>query len=280
MLQRIDQNDIIDQYLNLLAKTLTAIIYDESRWTVVENPRNPIKRIIIDQLRKRSLRLISDRPWNLELREAGEDWPLLCGLTMVGMKRLQNIRGCIEGVPFDNVPGDFVECGVWRGGSCIFARSVFDAHGASDRNVWVADSFEGMPKITSAKDKVDADYSGERALAVSLDQVKENFRKFDLLKDNVKFVKGWFSETLKVAPIGTIAVLRLDGDHYSSTMDALEALYEKVSPGGYIIIDDYNAFVGCKNAVHEFRERRDIDDPIVPIDNLAVFWRRAVTTQS
>jgi hypothetical protein len=73
MLQRIDQNDIIDQYLNLLAKTLTRIIYDESRWTVVENPRNPIKRIIIDQLRKRSLRLISDRPWNLELREAGED---------------------------------------------------------------------------------------------------------------------------------------------------------------------------------------------------------------
>jgi hypothetical protein len=77
---------------------------------------------------------------------------------------MESIRECIEGVLFDNVPGDFVECGVWRGGSCIFARSVFDAHGASDRNVWVADSFEGMPKITSAKDKVDADYSGEGPL--------------------------------------------------------------------------------------------------------------------
>src|SRR5436305_195171 len=97
-----------DRYLNLLAKTLTGIIYDESRWTVIGPTRNFTKKLIIWLLRKRSLLLISNRPWNLELRDRGEDWPLI-GFTMIGMRRLQNIRQCIESTLSENVAGDFIE---------------------------------------------------------------------------------------------------------------------------------------------------------------------------
>src|SRR5262249_19663238 len=167
--------------------------------------------------------LISSREFDPRRRERGEDWPVI-GFTMVGAKRLDNIHECIARVIADKVAGDLIECGVWRGGASIFARAAFDLYGATDRTVWLADSFEGMPKLSSEADEVDHDLSDHDYLAVSLEQVKDNFRKFDLLGDNVKFIKGWFSDTLAAAPIEQIAVLRLDGDHYSSTMDALSLL--------------------------------------------------------
>jgi O-methyltransferase len=192
---------------------------------------------------------------------------------MVGHRRLDNIRTCIESVIADKVPGDFVECGVWRGGSSIFAKAVFKAWGVTDRKVWLADSFEGMPALETEVDKVDPDFSAERYLAVSREDVENNFRRFDLLDDSVRFVKGWFSESLPTAPIQQIAILRLDGDHYSSTMDALNSLYGKLSKGGFIIIDDYNAFAGCKAAVTEFRAAHAITAELTRIDDLAVYWR-------
>jgi len=81
----------------------------------------------------------------------------------------------------------------------------------------------------------------------------ENFRKYDLLDRQVRFLKGWFSETLPGCPIERLAVLRLDGDMYESTMDALKHFYPKLSAGGYLIVDDYGAAPACKTAIHEFR---------------------------
>jgi O-methyltransferase len=95
------------------------------------------------------------------------------------------------------------------------------------------------------------------------------------LDDKVKFIKGWFRDTLHVAPIQQLALLRLDGDLYESTMDALKALYAKVSPGGFIIVDDFNDFEPCRRAVLEFRELHDIDDPIENIDWAGCFWRKS-----
>ena len=128
-----------------------------------------------------------------------------------------------------------------------------------------------VPKIEV--DKIDEDHSLLQYLAVSREDVENNFRRFDLFDDNVRFVKGWFSESLPKAPIQQIAVLRLDGDHYSSTMDALNSLHSKLSRGGYVIIDDYTLFAGCRAAVTEFRAAHGITSELIPIDEWSVHWR-------
>jgi O-methyltransferase len=259
------------RYLDLLKKALTASLYDESAWLVV-NSDSSWKNAVMRLLARRSLFLVKRQKFNAAAREAGEDWPMF-GFTMAGTKRLGNVEECVASVIREGVPGDFVECGVWRGGSSIFARAALDSYGGADRVVWLADSFEGMPARTS-DDMADPELKGSAYLEASLEDVQANFARFGLLDDRVKFVKGWFCDTLPTAPIKTISVLRLDGDYYSSTMDALNALYEKVSVGGYVIIDDYNAFASCKAAVTEFHERLGIRPTLHPIDANAIYWRR------
>ena len=264
-------------YLDLLKKTLTASVFDESAWSVLEpggldGVYRRIRAAAINALGKRSLLLVRSRPYDRVRRENGLDWPMF-GFTMAGHKRLDNIQACIGAVVADKVPGDFVECGAWRGGCSIFAKAVFNIYGINDRKIWLADSFEGMPVLETEADKVDPDLSARRYLAVSREEVENNFRKFDLLDSNVEFVKGWFSESLPRAPILQIAILRLDCDHYSSTMDALNGLFGRVSKGGFVIIDDYNAYAGCKAAVTEFRSVHRVAAQLIAIDDTAVFWR-------
>ena len=155
-------------------------------------------------------------------------------------------------------------------------RAVLKAHGVTDRNVWVADSFEGLPPPNPDKYPEDAEFElhEEEILAVSQEEVELNFKRYQLLDDQVKFLKGWFSDTLPNAPIERLAVARLDADMYESTMDALVNLYDRVSPGGYIIIDDYLLIRACKQAVLDFRNGRDIDDELIPIDWNAVYWKK------
>jgi O-methyltransferase len=194
---------------------------------------------------------------------------------MLSLARLDNIQFCMESALKDRVPGDVIETGVWRGGATIFMRAVLKAYDVRDRSVWVADSFEGLPPPSGAY-PADADSTlhERRELAVSLEEVSENFRKYDLLDEQVHFLKGWFSRTLPHCPVDRLAVLRLDGDMYESTMDALSHLYGKLSIGGYAIIDDYGAVPACKAAVHDFRERHRITDPILEIDWTGVYWRK------
>ncbi len=111
-------------------------------------------------------------------------------------------------------------------------------------------------------------------MAVTQEVVRKNFERFGLLDSNVKFLKGWFSDTLPSASIEQIAVLRLDGDYYSSTMDALTALYDRVEVGGYVIIDDYGDFISCRRAVDEFLQSRHLSPSIVKIDSNGVYWRK------
>jgi hypothetical protein len=219
--------------------------------------------------RKFNFVLLKKRPYNQDIRAKGMDWPLF-GYTMIGEKRLDNIQYCVMDVLRRRVPGDLIETGVWRGGSTILMRAALKAAGVSDRTVWVADSFEGLP---APKDGTDGpDLSHIKHLKVSLEQVRANFARFGLLDDQVKFLKGWFCDTLPTAPIERLAILRLDGDLYSSTRDALEALYPKVSPGGYVIVDDYGSWPECKRAVNEYIERNNINADIEAIDDGGVFW--------
>jgi len=188
---------------------------------------------------------------------------------------MDNIQYCMERILAENIVGDFIETGVWRGGATIFMRGVLAAYDVKDRTVWVADSFEGVPPPTKPEDQgIFLDKAWLPVLAVSIEKVKRLFSRYSLLDDQVRFLQGWFKDTLPNAPIERLSLLRLDGDLYESTMDGLNALYDKVSVGGYIIVDDYNAVKSCKVAVHEFREQRQIEDEIIPIDFDSAFWRK------
>ena len=206
----------------------------------------------------------------MDLRMVGDDWPSKAH-TMVGKKRLRNIMHCLINVFTSKVPGDFIETGVFRGGASIFANAVIQAY-KEDRKVFVADSFEGFPNDRE-EDQGDACLEHNHFFAVSLEEVQSNFQKYHLLTPNVTFLKGWFSETLPNLK-GPFSVIRLDGDMYSSTMDSLNNLYEKLSPAGFCIIDDYLSHERCKEAVDTFREERGIKDQIVQIDNQGVYWRK------
>ena len=212
--------------------------------------------------------------YNKEIREEGKDWPAVAH-TMVGLKRLDNIQYCVENVLKNKIPGDLVETGVWRGGSTIFMRAILKAYNINDRNVWVVDSFQGLPKSDEKNYPADKgmDWSKIKELSVSLETVKSNFLKYDLLDDQVKFLKGWFKDTLPSAPIEKIAVLRLDGDMYESTMDSLNNLYAKVLKGGFVIVDDW-CVPACVKAVNDFRRLHNITDPIIKVDFTGVYWQK------
>ncbi|HEX7500297.1 MAG TPA: TylF/MycF/NovP-related O-methyltransferase [Polyangia bacterium] len=141
--------------------------------------------------------------------------------------------------------------------------------GDKTRKVWVADSFQGLPKPLYK----DPYFSGGE-MAVSLDEVKQNFRDYGMLDEQVVFLKGFFADTLPKSPIEKLAILRLDGDLYESTMDSLNALYDRVSPGGYIIIDDWN-LIPARKAVQDFRASHKITDQILPIDYNGAYWRKS-----
>jgi len=206
----------------------------------------------------------------------GKGWPLRAH-TMIGVMRLDNLQHCVETVIKENVPGDLIETGVWRGGACILMRAILKAYGDTARTVWVADSFAGLPRPNAAlypADRKDKHYTYRDFLAVSRTEVEANFRRYDLLDRQVGFLEGWFKDTLPSAPIDQLAVLRLDGDMYESTIQALDALYKKVSKGGFVIVDDY-FLKGCRQAVTDFRSRDHVEDPIIDIDGRGAFWRKS-----
>jgi hypothetical protein len=211
-----------------------------------------------------------------KLREHGWDWPSHAQ-TMIGIKRLANLRTLTESVIADNVPGDLIETGVWRGGACILMRAVLWAHNISDRCVWVADSFEGLPPANELLYPADtgSSFHTYTELVVPIEQVEENFRAYGLLDEQVKFIKGWFKDTLPNAPIGQLALIRLDGDMYESTMDALTNLYPKLSPNGYAIIDDYHVVPACKAAVNDYCAANDLQPEIKEIDGVGVYWQKS-----
>lgn len=266
-------------YLDLMKRTLSFSLWgttleplDSERARTV---RGVIRVGLAKLLRRRGVALARIVPYDATARLEGRDHPPLAH-TMIGLKRLDNIQECVEQVLRENVPGDFIETGVWRGGATIFMRALLEAHAVMDRKVWVADSFEGLPRPDESRypaDKGDQHYLVSH-LAVGLDEVKENFARFGLLDEQVVFLKGWFRDTLPRAPIERLAVMRLDGDMYESTYEALSALYPRLSSGGFVIVDDYGYLESCRRAVHDFRQAHGIDEPIVQIDWSGVYWRR------
>lgn len=274
-----------DRYLSLLQRALSRYEMEtETSYTPVHAVHAPVSlRPVLEAaqkiLRKRSLDVVRVRPPDSRSREEGRDWPRSAE-TMVGMCRLANLRDCLIQVFADGVPGDVLEAGSWRGGASIFMRGVLVAYGEAHRQSWVADSFAGLPEPEPGRYPSDRGWAFHdfEELAVSLETVKANFSKYDLLDDSVHFLKGWFEQTLPNAPVDRLALLRLDGDMYSSTMQALDALYGKVEVGGYVIVDDYGGIPPCKQATDDFRRREGVEDPIVAIDWTGVYWRKTGAT--
>jgi O-methyltransferase len=268
----------VDLYLDLLARSLTGLMHLETSVPVVEAGDSSAMRLARKAdwvVGKVGLTLHRPVTIDAERRGEGRDWPR-SAQTMVGMKRLANARWCIERVLEDEVPGDIMETGVWRGGASIFMTGVLAAYGATDREVWLADSFQGLPKPDTDQFVADAGdkHHAYRGLAIGLEVVKANFEKYGLLGPNVRFLPGWFRDTLPTAPVETLSVLRLDGDMYESTMVALESLYPKLSPGGFCIVDDYGALEQCRKAVSDYRDRNGITAEIEIVDWTGAFWRK------
>jgi O-methyltransferase len=240
-------------YIDLVKKSLTCSLYEGYDGTLFK-PRGSWRRALLRQLVPDDVRLVRRAPD--EQRAEGKDWPALA-LSMVGTKRLDNLHACIETVLRDGVPGDLIETGVWRGGSCILMRAILKAHGVTDRSVFVADSFEGLPKPDAAR--LPRGCGGPALyLRRACGFLGAGSRQFRALRASrwpsalpQGLVQGHASDPL---PIERLAVARLDGDMYESTMDAIEALYPKLEPGGFLIMDDYGAVPACKQATEDYRK--------------------------
>ncbi len=241
-----------DRYLSLMERCLAGTIYED-----------------------KPLEALGTTVYDPALREVGRDWPSMAH-TMIGVSRLANLRRLTEDVIRRGIPGDLIETGVWRGGACILMRAVLKAYRVTDRSVWIADSFEGVPPPDQRRypSDVGSEYHKFEDLSVSFEDVRKNIDKYGLLDDQIVFLRGWFSDTLPTAPIERLALLRLDGDLYESTIVALNALYDKVSVGGYVIVDDYHVVEGCRHAIGDFLADRKMSPELCEIDGVGVFWRK------
>jgi len=270
----------ISLYLDLLKRCVTNLIYrDDAIRYIDEDPD-----------------AAAIKPFSIDLRMDGKDWPTHAH-TMIGTRRLDNIQTLVMDVVNKQIPGDLIETGVWRGGSAIFMCGILKAHGITDRMVWVADSFAGPPRteeqglsrrsfISPGLDAMregwmNSDLPSHLEDRISLlmqetsyEDVRDHFARYGLLDDQVRFLPGWFCDTLASAPIERLALLRLDGGFYDSTHDALAALYPRLSIGGYAIVDDYNTFSECRQAVHDYLDEMGVQVDIQSIDDEAVYWKK------
>jgi len=271
-------------YLDLVKRSLTGALAEDNdsilggvRTAGSPSFKKRAAATVGDLAQKAGFEIAYKKPYDHSLRESGLDWPSRAE-SMIGLKRMSNIQDCIAQIIEDDVPGDLIETGVWRGGACIFMKANLRAWGDTTRTVWLADSFEGLPKPNAAlypADDGDTLFK-QTGLAVGADQVRHNFERYGLLDERVQFLVGWFKDTLPTAPVEQLSLMRLDGDMYESTIQAIEPLYPKLSPGGFCIIDDFGSHASqAGQAVHDYRAAHGITDEIVQIDEFGAYWRKS-----
>jgi O-methyltransferase/8-demethyl-8-(2,3-dimethoxy-alpha-L-rhamnosyl)tetracenomycin-C 4'-O-methyltransferase len=252
-----------DLYLDLLAKTLTGTLREDPP---IDPWHGEVHAVADDTV------LVGPGKFDPAVRAAGQDWPAKAE-TMIGLARLTNLRGLIERILAADTPGDFLEAGIWRGGACIYMRGVLAAHGVLDRKVIGVDSFAGLPPPAAPQDAGDRHHLFH-VLAVSKAEVRRNFARFGFDDARTVLFEGLFADVLPTAPIGPLALLRLDGDMYGSTMDVLNACYDKVVPHGYVVVDDYN-LPPVRQAISDFLEARgELDHVPVLIDRNGIYFQK------
>jgi O-methyltransferase len=236
-------------------------------------PNDTVQEFINDKLNDEEIKVLCNIPIPNNLTEWVEFKDLSPALSMIGYKRLTNLEHLVMDVINNKIDGSFIETGVWKGGACMFVKYMFNKHN-TNKKVYVADSFKGLP--TPNADKYPKDLNDIHHtydfLRISEEDVKSNFSKFNLLDNNVIFLKGWFSETLPNVD-DKFSIIRLDGDMYESTMDALVNLYDKLLINGYVIIDDFS-FPACSEAVNDFRKEKNITEEMIEIDSSSIYWKK------
>ncbi len=282
--QNLPSDPMRARYLKLLENALMNLLYPEHELRIrhLLGHEKPSSQLELSRL-LRDIRLLQPERFNQAIASKQVGGVLYGEVTRyshtaIGIRRLENLQACAEAVFADGVAGDFLEAGVCQGGASIFMRALQVAFGQTGRHIWLADSFQGLP-VPSAEFDIDyqLDWSEplQPWLAIDLETVQEHFKRYDLLDDCVHFLKGWFADTLPGSQVKQLAILRLDGDLYSSTLEVLEALYQRVSPGGFVIIDDYAALKPCQEAVDCFRSKNQILEPLRRVDWSCVYWRKA-----
>ena len=246
-------------YLEMLKDFVSGVIYGKEEMSVWPSLGNELLSVV---------------NFNQSNRVRGLDWTYL-GSTMTGLERINNVQKLISQVVQDNVPGDYLEAGVWRGGSSVFARGVLRALNQGQRKSYVCDSFRGLPPGNKQLHPHDTNWDNTPYLEVSEMDVATSFREASLLDENVIFVKGFFNDSLKplAQKVGSMAILRLDSDLYESTVDILYHFYDKLSVGGYVIVDDWDGFPS-KVACEDFLAVHKVEPEFVRIDEISVYWQK------
>ena len=222
----------------------------------------------------------------------GSEWPsgpAAHALSMAGQRRIDNAVELLAQAMADEIRGDFIETGVWRGGLSFVAAKTLELAG-SLRKAWLCDSFQGIPKATNvAGRKTNRQDASAHTLSIlnnnSLQGVRHSAKLMHVDPERTEYVKGYFDKTLPALvaarPELRFAVIRLDGDTFDSTWAAIGALYPRLEPGGFIIVDDYMDWVGCRDAITKYRADHAIVDPIFFVahaqDELTrgIYWRKS-----
>jgi O-methyltransferase len=276
--------DAVSLYLDLLKRSLTGALAEDNdsilggvRTAGSTSWKRRVANSVGQAASKVKVEIVYKKPYDPKEREMGRDWPARAE-SMIGLRRMENIQQCVQTLLDDDVPGDLIETGVWRGGACIFMKANLLARCDSTRTVWVADSFQGLPRPNAALYPADTgdDLHTRAGLSVGAEQVRHNFERYGVLDERVKFLVGWFKDTLPTAPIEALSLMRLDGDMYESTWQAIEALYPKLSSGGFCIVDDFGSHRSqAGQAVADYRKAHGIEEEIVDIDGFGAYWRKA-----
>ncbi|NLD76560.1 MAG: hypothetical protein GX643_07815, partial [Acidimicrobiales bacterium] len=190
--------------------------------------------------------------------------------TDMGRARLDEIHGRLEVVKAEGVPGDLVDIGVGRGGGGIFFRAWLDAYGIEDRRVWLVDQFRGAPEGLKSSKWTARGVAGFRG---DLNMVRDGFSRFDLLDGKVKFLSGDPAASLVDAEISEIALLRIGPDLGEASRAVLEAVYDRVPVGGFVVVDAHEDST-TRKAVEAFRLDRGLDQPYERRDHGLAVWRK------
>lgn len=251
-------------YSEFLITYLTGIAFGENEYSIVAENFVPYKDMEIHSL---------DSPGRRDARASGLDWPYL-GKTMIGILRLRQTLNLLLTAFTNNIPGGFMETGVWRGGASIFIRAIFRAVRQYQRPVIVCDSFKGLPPINASSYHDWVNFEYVFYLRVSDDEVRQHFIEAGVYDPQIYFVKGFFNETMPVLSnmVHRLVFLRLDGDMYESTVDVLYRFYDKVSIGGYVYIDDWK--LPAEWATAHFFQVHNMTEQLITMDGNTVYWQK------
>ncbi|MGE0821069.1 MAG: TylF/MycF/NovP-related O-methyltransferase [Candidatus Binatia bacterium] len=200
--------------------------------------------------------------------------------TMVTSKNLANLYSLVQQLNRMDIQGDIVECGVWNGGSAaIMGLACLDGDKAKTRNMWLFDSFSGLPRPGAKDGELEKKAFFEGWNKGEIEKVKQAFRKLGVPIDHVRIIPGWFEETLKTVSLRRVSLLHIDADWYNSVKVALETLYDKVVPGGFVVLDDYGYWEGCKKALDDYIAENGLRNiSLKRVDRIGAYFQKPQLT--